>query len=226
MHATSALAWQPGLSTLTWEEIAEVIARDTIVCSICCPDAPVELKESRDDTTCPGSGQAGKPGQGRQGYAYGNTLVCTECDAEIGVSANSYKVKKHPKPECKTLTKAEEKELKQALIEGEPGNGYLLPNTKGKSIKRISDAKGAISTWVEYTLSEYWGKDEMTVLNEYQFDIEALMEIIAKREGKFEKLGAKGGLRKKDHQLYAKIMKLNAQFIGQGKYPKGLETNN
>ena len=221
LHTTSSLAWQPQLSNKTWQEIAEEIKKDTIVCSICCPDAPVELKESRDDTVCPGSGKRGVPGKGRQGYAYGNTLVCTECDAEIGVSGNSVVVKKHPKPEFKPLTKAEEKALKQAIVEGDPKAGYKRPNSRG-SIQKITDAKAAVTGWVEYNLDDYFGKGELTVLGEYQLDVVALMQIIAEREGK-DSSDPRNGLRKKDWKLFDKISQLNEQFISEGKYPRGLE---
>jgi len=64
------------------------------------------------------------------------------------------------------------------------------------------------------------------VLNGEQILWKMLFNDSTEEPRKLSSLISKGGLRKKDHQLYAKIMKLNAQFIGQGKYPKGLERRN
>jgi len=160
----SHTSWIPAFAAMQWDEVAEQLSADTIVCSICFPDAPVEYRESREE------------------------------------------------PKEKPLTKAEEKALKQAIVEGKVGSGYRL--TERNLIGKISDMKWEVSTWIEYM---EWNIENGRT---NQWSLEAALEILRDRQGLDT---IKDAVAKKHHKGFDDYIAQDRAWVAAGAYPATFE---
>lgn len=161
----SHTSWIPAFAAMQWDEVAEELSADTIVCSICFPDAPVEYRESREE------------------------------------------------PKEKPLTKAEEKALKQAIVEGKVGSGYKLHERK--CVDSIYDMKWEVNSWIEdmdWKISQGYGPN--------LWSLEAALEILRDRQGLDT---IKDAIAKKHHKRFDEYIAQDRAWVAAGAYPATLE---
>jgi hypothetical protein len=107
MHCTTCFpttryAWLTEMSGQTEAEALQDLGKaGHVLCSVCFPNAPVELFSKRQDpSVCPGSGTTDSDSEtARLGYYSGNFGVCNQCGQRVTIPGRSVKMRKHKKPE-------------------------------------------------------------------------------------------------------------------------------